>query len=41
MSPKKVDLIPEKVVFILKTACLQALLWQGFGIPSAKTNTEN
>ncbi len=40
MSPKKVDLIPEKVVFIPKTACLQALLWQGFGIPSAKTNTE-
>ena len=41
LSPKKVDLIPEKVVFIPKTACLQALLWQGFGIPSAKTNTEN
>jgi hypothetical protein len=33
LSPKKVDFIP-------KTACLQALLWQGFGIPSEKTNTE-
>ena len=40
LSPKKVDLIPEKVVSIPKIAALQALLWQGFGIPSAKTNTE-
>jgi hypothetical protein len=40
LSPKEVDSFPEKVDFIPKTACLQALLWQGFGIPSAKTNTE-
>jgi hypothetical protein len=54
LSPKKIDLIPKKVVsppktidsfpekvdFIPKTACLQAFLWQGFGIPSEKTNTE-
>ena len=40
LSPKKVDLIPEKVVSIPKIAGLQTLLWQGFGIPSAKTNTE-
>jgi hypothetical protein len=40
LSPKKVDFIPKKVDFIPKTACLQALLWQGFGIPSKKTNTE-
>lgn len=40
LNPKKVDFIPKKVDFIPKTACLQALLWQGFGIPSEKTNTE-
>ena len=40
LRPKKVNLIPEKVVSIPKIAGLQALLWQGFGIPSAKTNTE-
>jgi hypothetical protein len=40
LNPKKVDFIPKKVDFIPKTACLQAFLWQGFGIPSEKTNTE-